>query len=150
MKCVEAKSIEGFETVLQSFYDTHQSGRFGLDVRIEDVADELEVLINGTMTTVFILVSEKMIAGFIGVVLFKSPTGKDIIANEKFWYVMPEYRGYSLKLFRKAKSWAKDHGASHFISNASMLASNLHDKICKIYEAFGMEKFETSYIKKLR
>ena len=54
-----------------------------------------------------------------------------------------------MRLFRTAKKWAADNGCQYFMANASNLASDLHDKVCSIYEGIGMKKFETSYIKRI-
>lgn len=85
--------------------------------------------------------------GIMGLTIFKSPIGKDRICNEHFWYVLPEHRGIgSLKMLDAAVEWAKKKGCTHFMANASKLASDLHDSVCKIYERKGMKHFETTYL----
>ena len=45
-----------------------------------------------------------------------------------------------------AQAWARAHGCSHLLFNASRLASGLHDDVCRVYEHKGMKPFETTYI----
>lgn len=85
--------------------------------------------------------------GYIGLEYFDSPLGNQRIANEHYFYVIPEKRGLaSMRLIKNAKYLAKLKGCSHIVFNASNLASDMHDKVCGFYEKTGMKKFETSYI----
>jgi hypothetical protein len=51
-----------------------------------------------------------------------------------------------MRLLKAAKVLAKERGCSHFIMNASNLASDMHDKVCNFYKRLDMKKFETSFI----
>jgi len=93
------------------------------------------------------LIENELPVGFIGVTMFQSPISVDRMATEHLWYVIPVYRGWGgIRLIKVAKAWARSQGCSHFIGNASMLASDLHDQVCELYEAMKMKKFETVYI----
>jgi hypothetical protein len=90
------------------------------------------------------------IVGLIGIQAFHSPIGSQRIANEHFWYVLPEYRGsMGIRLIEAARKWAETQRCSHFILNASRLSSDLHDRVCNLCERMGMQKFETSYIERI-
>jgi len=90
------------------------------------------------------------VVGFMGMTVFNSPLGDQRIAIEHYWYVMEEYRDRgSMGLMNAAQEWARKHKCSHLVMNASTLASDMHDKVCKYYERLGMRKFETSYIQEI-
>jgi len=90
----------------------------------------------------------KDVVGFMGIEMFNSPTGYQRIANEHYFYVLPKYRRgtRSIRLVNAAKQWAIEAGCTHLILNASALASDLHDRVCKLYRHFGAELFETSFL----
>ena len=93
---------------------------------------------------------ENSIIGFMGLQKVKSPTNYEFIANEHYLYILPQYRGkYLLKMINKAEEWAKKNDCKYFMINASLIASDKHDKICKLCEHLKMKKLETVYIKKL-
>jgi GNAT superfamily N-acetyltransferase len=99
---------------------------------------------------ILLVLEDDEIVGYMGLQAFESPLGNQLIANEHYWYVLPEKRGFSaLKFLHAAERWAKEKGCSHLIMNASNLASDLHDRTCRLYERFGMSKFETTYIKEV-
>lgn len=99
---------------------------------------------------VLLVLEDDEIAGYMGLTVFESPLGNQLIANEHYWYVEPKKRGLSaLRFLPVAEKWAKEKGCSHLIMNASNLASDLHDRTCRLYERFGMSKFETTYIKRV-
>jgi len=86
------------------------------------------------------------IVGYMGITSYKSPLSSQRIANEHYWYVLPEYRRASIRLIKAAIEWTKTRGCSHLQMSASNFASELHDRVCGLYEAFKMKKFETAYI----
>ncbi len=90
-----------------------------------------------------------MSVGFIGLRYFESPIGSQRIANENYYYVLAAHRTESLELFEQAKLWAKLKGCACLIMNASNLASDLQDKVCRLYKSQGLKLFETSFITKL-
>ena len=101
-------------------------------------------------TDVLMLIDADEVIGIMGLQKFKSPFGKEYITNEHYLFVK---QGHSLsggqRLIGEAGRWAKEHGCSHLILNASNVASGLHDKVCNLYKHLGLSKFETSYIKEI-
>lgn len=118
------------------------------DVYMADVAN----LINCDGRDLLLLTKDDgEIVGYMGVTTFNSPLGNQKIASEHYWFVSEEYRGRgSFLLIEAAKQWAKEKGCGHLMMTASMLASDLHDRVCKLYGRLGFSKFETSYICLLR
>lgn len=128
------------------------NGDLGIIVNVDEHLRDLQRYIeNPFIATVLLLVKEDKVVGYMGLAIFKSPLSNQVIANEHYWYVLPEFRKakLTLKMFDEAKKWAKDKGCSHLLMNASNLASSLHDKICRLYERLGLKKFETSYIQSI-
>lgn len=108
---------------------------------------DLEKLIINTDSDLLVLQNDDGIIGFMGLRVFNSPLGRQKIANEHYWYVLPRYRGMaSLRFIKAAQKWAKEKDCSHLMMNASAMASGLHDKVCRVYELFNMKKFETTYL----
>ena len=120
---------------------------FGLELVADAHVKDLQTLVDSDMADLLVLDQDGEITGYLGIQIFKNPLGEQLIANEHYWFVIPECRGLSaMRLIKAAKVWAKEKGCSHLIMNASKLASELHDKVCKVYERQGMKHFETSYI----
>ena len=96
---------------------------------------------------IFGLVRDDRLIGFLGCRLFRSPTGPELMAQEHYFYVAPEHRGKgTFKLLVAARDWAKARGASGLLLSASYLASDLHDKVCKLYAHMGAKPFETTML----
>ena len=118
---------------------------FGMQVEKGCFLEDIQKMIDGEDSAIFVLVDEKIV-GFMGVRIFNSPLSSQRIANEHYWYVIPERRGIgSIRLIKEVIKWSKEQGCSHILLNASMLASDLHDKVCSLYEKLGAKKFGTTY-----
>lgn len=145
------EDIERLKAVAFQWEKTCNARGFGIELVPEKHFSDLAGLIDKDDADLFLLINDKEeVVGYLGITIFDSPLGNQKIANEHFWFVAGEKRGYgSMLLIRAAKKWAKEHGCSHIIFNASNLASNMHNKLCKFYERIGMKKFETSFIQLL-
>jgi len=142
--------IETLRPVVESWQRIVADNKFGI---IADDVDGflagLKDMADGDESDLLVLYDNEPI-GYIGLQYFISPLGSQKMANEHYFFVIPEKRGLaSMKLLRKAEVLAKEKGCTHFIMNASNLASTLHDKVCDFYKRLGMKKFETSFIKEI-
>lgn len=135
--------------VIDSWFKEAQFEEFGIEHDFFSGVEDLTRLINSDDGALLVMDINEKIIGFMGITVFKSPLSKQKIANEHYWYVLPEYRGRGIYLISSAYKWAKEKECSHIMMNASRLASQLHDKTCQIYERMGMKKFETTYIKQI-
>jgi len=97
-----------------------------------------------------VLLEKDVPVGILGLYTYQLPVSEQLICSEHLWFVLPEYRRGSYLLVKTAQIWAKERGCTHYQSSASHLSSDMHDKLCKIYERFGMRPFETIYIKELK
>jgi GNAT superfamily N-acetyltransferase len=120
----------------------------GIDVRFDNFMADVEALIRDNDKDLLLLLEDTgEVVGYMGITTFDNPLGNQKIANEHYWYVSESHRGRgSLLLVSAARKWAKEKGCSHLIMTASTLASDLHDRVCNLYEHLGLKKFETSYI----
>jgi len=124
--------------------------QFGVTFDLDVFLTDIQRLIKDENSDLLVLMDNDKPVGWMGILRFSSPLGKQNWANEHYWYVSPEKRGMgSMMLFDAAKDWAKQKGCTHLIMNASMMASSLHDKVCTFYDRLGMKKFETSYISEI-
>jgi GNAT superfamily N-acetyltransferase len=143
----ECKDIVRLLPIIDSWMKECNADTLNIKINFNEVLKDLMVMIDSPNATIFVLVSDSKVVGAMGMIIFKTPFGKQYIGNEHYWYVLPEYRGKdSLQLLLEGRKWAEEKGCSHFMANASMLASDLHDSVCKLYEKLGMTKYETSYI----
>jgi GNAT superfamily N-acetyltransferase len=144
----ELKTTYGLEQVIESWRDTCNADDFGMDMDVPTFIKSFQDIIISQDSILFGAIADNGIVGILGVFIFDSPIGKNLMANEHFWYVVPEHRKGTIgrRLVKKAIEWAKSKGCTHFVANASMLASNLHDNVCSFYKLIGMNKFESTYI----
>ena len=153
MKVTKAKlkDLEQSSPVANEWIEQNNTDDFGVTTDREDIFAGLISMITSGDSDLLLLEHEDKFIGCLGITKFKSPLHNQLIANEHYFYIVKEYRkgfGGSL-LLGGAKRWAKDNGCSHLIMNASNIASDLHDIVCKFYESMGMKKFETSYISQI-
>ena len=136
--------------VIYTWRDSCSGIEMDIDMDEATYVGGLQKLVEGEESDLYILEDDKGVYGYMGMTTFNSPLGRQKIANEHHWYVIPEKRGVSaLRFIPLAQKWAREKECSHLIMSASNLASELHDNVCEIYKRFGMKKFETSYIKRV-
>ena len=141
-------NVESFASVIRAWFCETQKMEFGLDIELFTVFLDIGRLIALPDCEIFVLIDGETIIGFYGLAISQSKFSKQRIAEERYYYVMPEKRGISsLRLLKAAEKWSKEKGCSHFIIYASQVAGELHDRTCKLYEKLDMKQFETSYIK---
>jgi GNAT superfamily N-acetyltransferase len=142
--------VECLRPIVDEWVASCNGSLFGIQVHSDNLLAALFDLCFDTDSDLFVLEQKGVPVGFIGVRKEKSPLGGQMICNEHFWYVMESVRGTgSVRLLQAAEFWAERNGCSHFIMNASFLASDKHDRVCEHYMRRGMMKFETAYIKEV-
>jgi GNAT superfamily N-acetyltransferase len=142
--------VEDLRLIAEAWKAESNGNGFGLMMDADYYLADLKNLVEGEESDLLVLYDDNGIIGYMGITTFQSPLGRQKLANEHYWFVLPDKRGFgSLRLLNFAKQWAKDNGCSHLIMNASNVASDMHDKMCRLYEELGMKKFETSYIKEI-
>lgn len=141
---------DNLQPLAESWQKTCNADDFNIKTNIPVFINELYKLILNPQS-VLLGIDKDFIVGIMGITIFNCPLSNAKMANEHFWYVMPEHRkGLSgMRLLKQGQEWAKNKGCSHFLGNASMLASDLHDNVCSFYKSLGMKKFETTYIMSL-
>ena len=142
-------NVDFLEPIAYAWLDEAHTKDFGLNAIWDKFKVSLQELADGPESVLLLLADDGKAVGFLGGVLFESPLDSQQIANEHFWYVIPKYRGRPVfKLMKAFRRWAREKGASHLMMNASMLASDKHDRMCKLY-AKNMKHFETTYLQEL-
>jgi len=152
IRATTSEDIERLKPVALEWKETCNGEMMGIELVPESHFADLASLIYREDADLFLLVNEEdnTAIGYMGITCFKSPICNQRMANEHYLYVAEESRGRGIMLLiKKAKEWAKEKGCSHLIFNASNLASDLHDKVCKFYERIGLNIFETSYIQEV-
>jgi GNAT superfamily N-acetyltransferase len=75
---------------------------------------------------------------------------RDVVAQELFWYVLPEHRSGSdgIRLLKDFKMWAKAQKASLFVM-ATFHQEGANETLSKLYESQGLKPIETHYLEEL-
>lgn len=140
--------IKGLFPVIKAWLAECRTNEFGIETEMTDYLDTVHNLIEHEDADLLVMEYKEEIIGVMGISLYKSPIGRQKIANALYWYTLPEHRGKGMSFVLEARRWAKSKGCSHIIFNASNMGSAMHDKVCQIYERLGLIKFETAYIQK--
>ena len=143
--------IQSLRPIAQSWAESTSDNQFNIEIDVEHhMTDLADLALSKTSDLLVLFTDSGRPVGYMGLQTFNSPLGRQVIANEHYWYVMPEHRGRgSVELIKQARAWARQQKCSHMIMNASNLASDLHDRVCRLYARLGMKKFETSYIQEI-
>ena len=144
------QDIESLRPLVKAWKESCSCDKFGLEADVNILLVDVLELVANESSALLLLQDGDEIIGLMGLVKFKSPFGTEYVANEHYMYIQ-EGRGSmgSVRFIKAAEDWARSHGCSHLMMNASNAASELHDKVCKLYERRDMLKFETSYIKEI-
>jgi GNAT superfamily N-acetyltransferase len=144
------EDISGLFPVINAWLDECRVNEFGIDTEMTEYLDEAYKLIHMEDCDLLVMELKGEVIGLMGIAASKSPLGTQQIAHALYWYTLPEHRGKGISFMLEARKWANARGCSHIIFNASNMGSQLHDRVCQIYEKIGMMKFETTYIQKLK
>ena len=144
------KVFKTLRPVVDSWLAPLQDNKFQLDLVTDRLLTDLQKLVNGRDSDLFVLRKEKDIVGFLGLTTFINSIGYNKVANEHYWYVLPKHRGIgSIRMIKMAKQWAIEKECSHLMMNASNLAGDSHRQVCNLYERLGMSKMESTYIQRI-
>ena len=140
--------VEELRHIAEAWQLEAQGNDMGILVEnVDKYLAALHLLAYGDMSHLLVLYDGETPVGLLGLNYFESPLGPQKVANEHYFFVIPKKRGHSsMRLIKEAKVLARMMGCSHLIMNASNLASDLHDRVCKVYEKMNMTHFETSFI----
>ena len=135
---------------IAEFWQEESVKDFGMTIDIEEHLDDLQEMIDADNKDLLVIGDPPY--GYMGIGTFKNPLGTELMANEHYWYIIPEKRRGmgAIRLMKAAQEWAISKGCSHLLMTASKLASGLHDNVCKLYERTGFSHFETTYIKRIQ
>lgn len=151
VKATKLEDVERLKPVAWQWKEVCNNKELGIEIVPETYFADVANLIDKDDADLFLLINDKEeVVGYMGITCFNSPLGNQKIAQEHYWFVSGENRGRgTMLLIKTIKQWSKEKGCTHLIMNASNLASNMHDRLCKFYGRIGMKKFETSYIQEI-
>lgn len=144
----KADSTELLLPIIAKWLKENNGSDFNIPVDVGEAIDDFLSFVESPDADLLVLKDSGKIIGLMGMHLMKNPTGKDIWANENYWYVIPEYRKGrgAMMLFNYSRQWARDKGATKELRTASYMASDKHSRVCRLYENKGLKKLETTYI----
>jgi hypothetical protein len=137
---------DDLQSLLGAWVQECNSDDFGLTIDTQKVDEDLKAVAQGTRSTVLALEKGGLVVGILGLVAFPSAMGPEQIANEHYWYVMPEHRGYLRSFITYARSWARTMACSHLMLNASYMASDRCERVGELYKKMGLKPFENVFI----
>ena len=122
----------------------------GMTTDKETYLGNLQKFIDSPISDVLVSRSNHEITGMMVMIQSPSIVGPDVNATELYFYVSPRFRGLAgLRLMKAAVKWALDRGCTHLMMSSSKPAGKMFDKVCRLYESFGMKYVEAGYIKRL-
>jgi GNAT superfamily N-acetyltransferase len=108
-----------------------------------------DMLLSRNMGAMWIVRKGAAIAGALGAVVHPDINDGDLVAQEAYWFIAPEYRGgmTGIRLLNEFEAWAAANGVKRILF-AHLLAS-MPEKLKGLYERRGYTAVETWYIKSL-
>jgi GNAT superfamily N-acetyltransferase len=85
--------------------------------------------------------------GALGGVAYPDIYSGEMIASEMYWFVMPEYRGGGIRLYRAFEEWAKEQECLQV--RMVHLLDSMPEKLERVYRHFGFTPAEVHYVKDL-
>lgn len=73
----------------------------------------------------------------------------EVLANELFWFILPEHRGGkdAIRMLDDFEAWAREHGATHLIM--ASFARGTPETVNRLYQRRGFDPIETHHLKPL-
>lgn len=124
----------------------------GIVLDVEHLLVSLQSWLKSVPSMILVLKSDQGRAlGFMGLCVFESPLGPQLICQEHFWYVLPEHRSMAVSgmFLDAAMAWCKEHRAEFFSLTASRMANVEMERVCRMYERWGFRHYESSFIKEV-
>lgn len=119
---------------------------FGFEASETIMTHTIRRMIASDSACVIALFDGVRFVGFMGGVLISNHFTNNLIVNECFWYVLPDFRAYAKRLFKTLRLWGKVKGCSHIIINASAAANVKSDRVCQLLKLWGLKHYESSFI----
>lgn len=143
--------VERLSPLIETWRKESNASGFGMEIDSDRLLGHAEFLRDCPDTELLIMESkEGRVLGVMGLVVVPNIIESGQILNEHIWYVLPQHRSKaSLGFIKDAESWGKDNDCGHFMITASKMISDLHDRMCLLYNRLGFKLFETIYIRKL-
>lgn len=105
------------------------------------------VMLRNHQSVIFAVEDSGKFVGAFGANAYPDILTGDLVANEMFWYVLPEFRGAGLKLLRAYETWALKLGCKRIFM--VHLASLDADRLEQYYQRRGYRLIEKLYAKDL-
>jgi GNAT superfamily N-acetyltransferase len=93
----------------------------------------------------FVADKDKKIIGIIAGQVMVPPGSDDKVFHELVWFVLPEYRRYSIKLFNSIIQFCRINDIKYMIFNH--ITNSVGEKVERFYQKKGFKLLEQHYIK---
>jgi GNAT superfamily N-acetyltransferase len=130
--------LPAMEPAAQAFYASSKELHH---FRIERFVNVWTNLIHAGSGVIFLAEADGKIEGAIGGVIHEDLYGgQELIAEEFFWFIQPGSRGDGIRLYRRFKDWAIQHGAAEL--QMVHLSDSMPDKLARFYKHEGYSLIE--------
>lgn len=140
------KDIELLRPIGESWMKEQRGADFGIEIDLDFIMGQLTNWMNQRYSDVIVLMDGDEPVGLLVIFAADSFLGSQLMALERFYYVIPGCRTGTRLLREEAIIWAKLHNCSHLIYSASALARKDYQRLCTLYEHAGFRLFESSFV----
>jgi hypothetical protein len=100
-------------------------------------------LIDNNVGTILGAWKNNRLIGVLGGVLAPDVNDGQLVANEMFWFMLPDSRGGGIRLLKSYMKLMKSRGAKRI--TMVHLADGMGNRVKKLYTRLGLEPVETHY-----
>lgn len=139
-------NIEILRSIGEEWASLTKDNTFGFPIDLEIGLQTMKGLKDSPNGDVLVLAENDIIVGFMGLTYANNHVGHGKIMNECCFFVSERVRSGGVKLIKAALELGRSKGCNFSTINASKIAGN-GERSGKLYEHFGYEAFEVSYLK---
>lgn len=107
-----------------------------------------ERLLESKMAVLYIAVADGRTVGVIGGLKHLDIYSAALVATEMFWFVLPEWRGFGIRLYQAFEDWARAEKCDEI--RMVRLVDLMPEKLDIVYRRLGFHQTEVQYAKEIK
>jgi GNAT superfamily N-acetyltransferase len=146
MNIRKAKTKEDLDALGQMAYSFTKESKH-VKVNPDRPRESYWRMIESGAAVVFMLEDGNRLIGGLGAIKYPDLHSGELFAVETFWYVLPEHRGWGLKLLMAYEQWAVDNEC---VCCAMIhMIDSMPESLEKLYRRKGYELMEKHYVRRI-
>lgn len=131
-------------------HDFYAEGKIPGGFHVEHWKRQWTLLIKAKLGFMWIARDGDKPFGGLGIILSPDLCDGELVVQEAFWYIAPEYRNgsFGIRLLKAAESFAIEAGAARMLMGR-IHAADPENRVDRVLGALGYKPFETNYVKTL-